>query len=56
MSLEENHGLMLGYCDDYEHRYNVLPTLNSIIQEQHTTQDIRRHIIRAIDNLTSSGM
>ncbi|KAI7885181.1 FYVE-domain-containing protein [Lichtheimia hyalospora FSU 10163] len=51
---ENNHGLMLGYCDDYEHRFNILPTLSSIIEEQHITQDIRRHIIRAIDNLTTS--
>ena len=55
ITLEKNHGLMLGYCDDYEHRFNVLPTLSSIIEEQHITQDIRRHIIRAIDNLTTSG-
>ncbi|CDH50926.1 hypothetical protein RO3G_14544 [Lichtheimia corymbifera JMRC:FSU:9682] len=53
LALYENHGLMLGYCDDYEHRYNVLPTLKTIIEEQTITQDIRRHVIRAMDNLTS---
>jgi hypothetical protein len=35
--------------------YNVLPTLLAIGQSANITPDIQRHIIRAIDNLSSNG-
>lgn len=36
--------------------FNVVPTLLEIGQRPNVTLEVRRHIVRAIDNLVSNGM
>lgn len=41
--------------DEGQGWFNVLPTLLAMGQSAHCNRDIQRHIIRAIDNLSTSG-
>ncbi|OAD75000.1 hypothetical protein PHYBLDRAFT_78888 [Phycomyces blakesleeanus NRRL 1555(-)] len=49
---EDNHVLMLS--DDQEKGHNVIPTLLALSQAPQVTSDVQRHIVRAIDNLSSN--
>ncbi|KAI9246492.1 hypothetical protein BDA99DRAFT_527036 [Phascolomyces articulosus] len=65
----ENNAVMLNYSipsngndsnnkngsSNTRHSYNVLPTLLAMGQSANATPDIQRHIVRAIDNLSSQG-
>ncbi|KAI8149812.1 armadillo-type protein [Fennellomyces sp. T-0311] len=51
----ENTAVMLNYAEteDTRHPYNITPTLLAMGQSANVTPDIQRHIVRAIDNLSS---
>ena len=66
----ENNSVMLNYSlnngndgnqnnnnnnGNIRHPYNILPTLLAMGQSANATPDIQRHIVRAIDNLSSQG-
>lgn len=57
---DENNKKMLNSTTTSKHlqgndSFNVIPTILAMGQSANATSDIRRHIIRALDNLSSNG-
>lgn len=48
-------GCNISKSSSHTQAYNILPTLLALGQSPHATVDITRHVVRAIDNISSNG-